>query len=109
MSGTGGGYYNATCRIVEPFSGPNADLSRVHGEDEGEEVRCSMRKRTMGQEANVFGEGLVNAWVCRVQTKKNVTSGWRVSVRLDGENEFRSYEVRRVARIGHTILFLEGA
>ena len=92
--------FNAHCRIIEPLldaSGTDR-LSRKPRDVRHDPQRCSFRQMSMTQQASVLGGIAPHTYTLRLQSKLNIKAGWRVLVMIDGEDEWKEYEVKAVRK-----------
>ena len=104
-------YPNATCRLLKPRSAAKSGdaLQREHRFVTLSEQRCSFRALTGQRMVTVLGRISANAWTLRLQTSETPTTGWRVQVRRDGQDEWEEFSVALVTRSYHWVLRCEGA
>ncbi len=106
-------YCNASARFRQPTANedPNDRLAVERGEREFSEVRVSMRQQSARGEALTFGTAAVGAFRCRLSGDADFEPQpeWRASIKLDSEDRWREYTVRRVAPLGlgYTVLDVE--
>jgi len=103
--------YNATCQLLEPTTARSSSdaLQAEHKETMHPARRCSLRQMSAGSEATVFGLASARAYRCRLQSKLRISAGWRLRAKLDGEDDWREYVIRRAARTAHWDLLVESA
>lgn len=92
--------YNAYCRLIEPVADDAGTdrLSRVKRDVRHEPRRCSFRQMSMTQQASVLGAVSPNTYTMRLQSRLPIKAGWRVSVMLDGEDEWKEFDIKGVRK-----------
>lgn len=92
--------HNAYCRLIEPVNDAIGTdrLSRSSREVRHEPRRCSFRQMSMTQQASVLGAVSPNTYTMRLQSRLPIKTGWRVSVMLDGEDEWKEFDIKGVRK-----------
>jgi hypothetical protein len=102
--------YNATCRLkqfVATATGTD-NLRRTWAERDGDDRRCQMIQASVSATVTAVGEVGPKLYHCSVYSPVEPQVGWRIEIRLDGDEEEHTYTVRDCRkRLRHWHLLVE--